>query len=242
MPVTYTITAADVSSVDPDSLLAEGVVFNWTDSTITTPSTLVGIDGQWTVDNARFAEATLIGMARPSIVTAAGKEQIGVDPISGLPSFRGVLATLLDSWSIVSQRIAGQTFTILDVYKPDASLPYDSTVPADIIYRQTVNPTTNDINTSGGNFTATDATRLQELWATLISSGVFNAAAFANLVTGLTAAQALQLQELFDFRGLNAANPITGDDSNPNSKTETDGTVTITHTISGDTVTSQRSG
>lgn len=96
---------------------------------------------------------------------------------------------------------------------------------------------------TGGALTAEQANQLAQLWATLASSGVFDAAAFANLTTGgLTTEQANQLQLLFNFRGLNAAQPITGDDSNTTIKTETDGTVTITHTISGNTVTSQRSG
>ena len=208
MPVTYTITAADVSSVDPASALTAGVVFNWDDSTITTPASIVGIDGQWVVDHARFAEATDIGMTRPQITEGSGKVQIGIDPISLLPELTGVFAILLNDWEVVTQRASGQEFTVVDVYKKDASLPYDNTVDADVIYRQTVNPTISNVNTG----------------------------------SVLTPTQATQLSEVHRFRGLDAANPITGDDSNATVKTETDGTVTITYTISGDTITKQRSG
>ncbi|MEM9482110.1 MAG: hypothetical protein AAGA83_00305 [Cyanobacteria bacterium P01_F01_bin.116] len=59
----------------------------------------------------------------------------------------------------------------------------------------------------------------------------------------LTSAQATQLDEVHRFRGLNGALPITGDQTG-NTTTETDGTVTITHTVNptDQTVVRQRSG
>lgn len=158
MPETYTITASDVSGVDSSSLLTAGVIFNWTDQTVTVPASVNGVTGQWMVDNARFAEDTILGIARTKIVDATGNVQIGTDPSTSQPIVTGVLGILLESWQIVTLKGAGEEFTIQDIYKTDASLPYDNTVAADVIYRQTINPTVVFVSIEGSTFT------LEEIW------------------------------------------------------------------------------
>ena len=240
MPETYTITAGDVSGVDSSSLLTAGVVFNWTDQTITVPASVNGITGQWMVDNGRFAEDTVLGIARPKIVNATGNVQIGTDPSTSQPIVTGVLGILLDAWQIITLKGTGEEFTIQDIYKTDASLPYDNTVAADVIYRQTINPTVVFVSVEGSTFT------LEDIWtyATRTLTGPVSVSGYES---GQSPVELLEtdntkLDEIWRFKNLDAAKPITGDDSDENNRTVTDGTVTITHTRSGDQVTATRTG
>ena len=132
MPVTYTITAADVASVDPGSALTEGVVFNWDTEIITAPNTVNFVTAQWLVDHARFAAATVPGIARPSIVSGEGKYQTGVDE-NGLPELEEVNAILLRNWRIATAKTAG-SFTVGNVFRPDGSYPIVNNPAVEIRY------------------------------------------------------------------------------------------------------------
>lgn len=188
MPETYTVTASDVASVDSASTLTTGVVFDWTSQTITVPSSVNGVSGQWAVDNARFAEATTIGTARPKIIDATGNVQIGTDPSTNQPIVTGVLGILLDGWKVVSLKGTGEEFTIRDIYKTDASLPYDSNTEADVIYRQTINPTVVFVTVEGSTFT------LEDIWT---------------YSTRTLTDDTDRVKEVHRLQGLDASNPVS---------------------------------
>ena len=132
MPVTYTITAADVASVDPGSALTEGVAFNWDTEIITAPNTVSLVTAQWLVDHARFAAATVPGIARPSIVDGRGKYQTGIDE-NGDPELEEVNAILLRNWRIATAKTSGQ-FTVDNVFRPDGSYPIVNNPAVEIRY------------------------------------------------------------------------------------------------------------
>lgn len=200
----YTITAADVASVDASSRLTEAVMFDWGAQLIQVPASVNSVGPQWIVDNCRFAEATFVGAARPAIVAASGKVQTGTDPDTLAPILTGITPVLQDNWTIETLKTTG-TFQITDIFNPSYTgstglPPYVDTAGVDIRYRQTTNAVIAEISTGSG-LNAEQAQQLSSLAALLESSGLFAAAAFANLSTFLESDRT-RLTELTKILGL----------------------------------------
>ncbi|MEM6866996.1 MAG: hypothetical protein AAF528_01235 [Cyanobacteria bacterium P01_C01_bin.121] len=154
MPPTYTITAADVASVDASSALVEGVMFDWGTQRIKPPTTVSQVDPQWLVDHCRFAEDTLIGSTREHIIEASGKVQIGRNAITGDPELTGITPVLQNDWVIETQKTSG-LFVITDVYNPtytqsSGTPPYIDIPGVDIRYVTTRNSTIQQISSGNG--------------------------------------------------------------------------------------------
>lgn len=163
MPPSYTITTTDVASVANTSKLVVGTVFDWGTQTILIPSTVAVVDAQWLVDAAKFAEATAIGVARQSIVSAFGKYKKGVDPETGLDILAGVEVILLDGWLVQTAKVSG-SFLIKDTYKTDGSFPFVSNPNVQIRYQTALSTSLVRLPSSEGSSSLT----LQQIEASAI--------------------------------------------------------------------------
>lgn len=155
MPVTYTVTSADVASVILGSRLTEGVTFDWTNQKISVPSTVAQVTAQWAIDNCRFAESLFKGMSRPQIIVGAGKNQIGIDPDTLLPIETPAIAIFQGEWRIVTEKTSG-VFVVKDVYmnlEASSTIPYDDVNGVFIQYLTSVTGAVATISTGEGGAT-----------------------------------------------------------------------------------------
>jgi hypothetical protein len=170
MPVTYTISVGDVSAV---STLTAGVVFDWTNETITFPTLVNQVTAQSLVNHIRFAEDRFVGMGRPPILfNTGGKTNIGTDPDTSSPITTPVVAILEDSWEIVTAKTSG-VFVVRDIYRADGSIPYQDVAGVFIQYLTTV---------SGAVANTTTGSGLDSTQSTQLSNAAANSARLAGLL------------------------------------------------------------
>jgi hypothetical protein len=175
MPVSYTITNDDVSSVSVTSKLRAGVRFDWTNQKIYIPSSVNQVTAQFIIDNCRFAEDAFIGLARPQIIVGAGAVQIGVDPDTFSPIATPTVAIFDEEWKIVTEKTSG-TFVVKDVYMnldASTSIPYDDVEGVFIQYLTSVTGAVATVSTSGGSATLANQTAIIDT-LTAIQGGGFD--------------------------------------------------------------------
>lgn len=159
--VAYTVTSDDVFSVDLESRLVAGVVFDYDLQEIQIPPSVSFIDGQWLVDHARFVESTTIGSIRPTIVNPYGKYVKGIDPITGLDVLAGIEVILLDNWLLVTNKTSG-SFIAQDIFKPDGSYPIKNNPLVQLQYKTSQGLSLVQL-ASGGGFTTADRNHLNSI-------------------------------------------------------------------------------
>jgi hypothetical protein len=173
MPVSYTITSDDVSSVSVTSKLRAGVRFDWSDQKIYIPVSVNQVTAQFLIDNCRFAEATFIGSARPRIVVGAGAVQIGIDPDTLSPIATPTVAIFDENWKVITEKTSGN-FVVKDIYMnldAETPIPYDDVNGVFIQYLTSVTGAVATVSTSGGSATLANQTAIIDTLTSIQGGG-----------------------------------------------------------------------